>query len=63
MDSLPDRELRPRFRRELKHLRKRVLGELLKPKSLGGEPVTGRLLAGLAQAYVEVSSFSIASPV
>lgn len=88
MDTLPDKELRPQFRRELRALRSHVFtdvrcavrgrecprlrrvaisthgrslplpvppraAQLVHPKTMHGQLVTGRMLSGLTRAYVD----------
>jgi hypothetical protein len=59
VDALPESALRSEFRLQLQHLRARILGSaadsggLLRPKTMHGQCVTGRMLGGLAQAYVD----------
>ena len=52
IDSLPESALRTEFRKQIAELKLRLLDELLRPKTMQGQFVTGRMLAGLAQAYV-----------
>lgn len=55
VDCLPESSLREAFRSQLTELRSHILDELVKPKvgmSGKGEFVTGRMLGGLAVAYV-----------
>jgi len=52
-DALPDTALRPLFVEQMSALRSLVLEELVRPKTVDGQFVTGRMLAGLAAAYVD----------
>ena len=55
VDTLPESSLRETFRSQLTELRSHILDDLAKPKvgmSGKGEFVTGRMLGGLACAYV-----------
>lgn len=51
-DSQPWASLRPEFRTELLALRAKIMTELVRPKTMHGQVVTGKVLAGLARAYV-----------
>ena len=53
VDSAPESSLRPLFRKQMYELRTHILHDLIKTKMVRGETVTGRVLAGLAQAYVQ----------
>lgn len=52
LDTIPWTELRPEFRLGMDSLRARVLKDLALPKLAEGTPVTGRVLALLAQQFV-----------
>ena len=52
MGALPLDRLRPEFREQLAAVRERLIDELARPKTMQGQWVTGRMLAGLAEAYV-----------
>ena len=52
-DALPDAALRPQFVEQMSALRSLVLEDLVRPKTVDGQFVTGRMLAGLAAAYVD----------
>lgn len=52
VDTAPETSLRPLFRKQIHELRNHILHDLVKTKTVRGETVTGRVLAGLAQAYV-----------
>jgi hypothetical protein len=56
LDALPERALRPEFREQSAALREQLLGALALPRAAvggrGAPAMTGRVLAGLARAYV-----------
>ena len=61
LDSMDASEMRPQFVEQAAQLRRKVLGGA-PPKMVGGQPVTGPLLAGLCRCYVD-SINSGAAPV
>ena len=50
--DIPTERLRQSFIRQVELLRKRTIGKI-RPKTLNGTPITGRVLVNLAQQYVE----------
>lgn len=52
-DDLPEAALRAPFIEQMAALRAQVLEDLVRPKTIQGQFVTGRMLANLAAAYVD----------
>ena len=52
-DTLPDDQIRSLFLLQMADLRKLILEELVRPKTMCGRILTGRMLANLASTYVD----------
>ena len=52
LQNVSERELRPEFVRQVGQLRKNIMRKV-KIKALNGKPLTGVMLAGIAQSYIE----------
>jgi hypothetical protein len=52
LDSLPAASLRPEFRKDMEEFM-RVVKSKARPMAVGGTLISGGLMAGLAEAYVQ----------
>jgi hypothetical protein len=52
LQNVSENELRPEFVRQIGQLRKNIMRKV-KVKSLNGKPLTGVMLAGMAQSYID----------